>query len=521
MNIGTRKSMKRILWVGACLWLGTAAACSRNGNEGTPPGHNPPPVAGNINEHVHQFCSACHAYPPADIFPRTAWKEEVERGYVFFAQSGLALPAPPIDAVVKYYEERAPEQLPMVRPKLTKTPLPIRFEPIHLPGPPGTSPPAISNINLVNLHDKKRPTIVACEMRWGLVLALKPYEAKPAWQVLGKVPNPAHAEMVDLDGDGIQDILVADLGNFGPTDRRCGSVVWLRCRKDGGFTPITLLKDVGRVADVQAADFRGTGKLDLVVAAFGWQQTGEILFLENQTTDWSQPKFVPHVLDDRHGAIHVPVTDLNGDGKPDFVALISQDHETIVAFLNEGQGKFRKETIFTAPHPAYGSSGIQLVDMDGDGDLDILYTNGDTLDKPYLLKPYHGVQWLENQGRFPYTHHPITPMHGVHRALAADLTGTGKKDLVAVSFLPAEAFPQRQKMKLDSVLFLSQLSQGNFTCHSLENSSCDHVSCAVGDLYGTGRLDLVTGTFTSLNTGKAITIWRNRGPEKKQSPGRN
>ena len=58
-----------------------------------------------------------------------------------------------------------------------------------------------------------------------------------------------------------------------------------------------------------------------------------------------------HVVDERHGAIHVPVCDLNGDGRPDFVALISQEHETVVAFLNEGGGRFRKETLYTAPHP--------------------------------------------------------------------------------------------------------------------------------------------------------------------------
>jgi hypothetical protein len=45
---------------------------------------------------------------------------------------------------------------------------------------------------------------------------------------------------------------------------------------DGTFTPVILLKGVGRVADVQAADFNGDGKLDLVVGVFGWRNTGEI-----------------------------------------------------------------------------------------------------------------------------------------------------------------------------------------------------------------------------------------------------
>jgi hypothetical protein len=329
------------------------------------------------------------------------------------------------------------------------------------------------------------------------------------------VPNPAHAEVVDLDGDGVKDILVANLGSMEPEDHYEGSVVWLRGNRDGTtFTPFTLLKDVGRVADVQAADFRGVGKLDLVVAEFGLFRTGRVLYLENQTTDWSHPVFIPHVLDDRHGAIHVPVGDIDGDGRPDFVALISQEHETIVAFLNEGEGRFRKETIYTGPHPAYGSSGIQLVDLNGDGKLDVLYSNGDTMDPPYLLKPYHGIQWLENKGRFPFEHHAITPMFGVFRAVAADFRGCKKLDIAAVSYLPESRFPMRKRLDLDSVIYLEQTEPGQFVRHTLETVRCDHVTCVAGDVFGSRRIDLVTGNFLFSPSEHAITIWKNQGTDR-------
>src|SRR5262249_56104040 len=119
-----------------------------------------------------------------------------------------------------------------------------------------------------------------------------------------------------------------------------------------------------------------------IVAVFGWRNVGEIVLLENHTTDWNQPDFRPRTLDERHGTIHVPVADLNGDGWPDFVALISQEHEEVVAFLNQKDGTFQKETIWKAPHPAYGSSGIQLVDLDGDGKVDALYSTRDVLQLP-------------------------------------------------------------------------------------------------------------------------------------------
>ena len=435
--------------VGRSFWPALLAAGGLVGGcqpAAKPPSAAPPPPPPDLAEQIHQGCVACHAFPPPDTFPRWAWKEEVEQGYRFAAQSNMARVLPPIDSVIGWFEERAPEQLPPAEFTKSDTPLPVRFQRSSCPTLKLEEGTAVSNVNLVHLSDPKKLDVLACEMRTGRVLLYKPYEAQPAWQVLAQQPHPAHAEVVDLDGDGIKDILVANLGSFTPTDRHVGSVVWLRGRRDGSFTPITLLDGVGRVADVQAADFNGDGKLDLIVAAFGWRETGEIIYLENQTTDWDHPKFVPHVVDMRHGAIHVPVVDLNGDGKPDFVALISQEHETIVAFLNDGQGHFVKKTIYEALHPGYGSSGIQLVDMNGDGNVDILYTNGDVLDKPYILKPYHSIQWLENPGasKFPWVHHPLTPLYGVHRAVAADFCGHGRKDVVGVAFLPRTAFPQRR-----------------------------------------------------------------------------
>jgi hypothetical protein len=361
-------------------------------------------------------------------------------------------------------------------------------------------------------------------------MALRPYDPAPAWQVLYRTGsekgfNPAHAEVVDLDGDGRKDILVANLGSFPPTDRRCGSVVWLRQKEDKTFAPVTLLDGVGRVADVQAADFRGVGKLDLVVAVFGLHKEGAVLYLENQTTDWDHPHFEPHVLDPRPGAIHVPCRDvagkpidLDGDGRPDFVAVISQEHETVVAFLNQGDGKFREETIWAAPHPAYGSSGIQLADIDGDGAVDVLYTNGDVLDKPYLLKPYHGVQWLRNPGRgeFPWEHHPLGPMYGVHRAAAADFDGDGRLDVAACCYLPRgrtaeDGFPAAEVENCDAVILFRQTAEGRFERYTLETGTCDHVTCVAGDVFGTGRPDLVVGNFVSAGGPPPVTVWRNGG----------
>jgi hypothetical protein len=499
---------------GLSFWFVIRALPGPPAVETAPASAVPAAVAEATPEQVHSLCGACHAYPPPDTFPRSAWRKEVKQGYDFLRDSTLPSPYPSLESVVRYYETRAPLELPLPRSANASGEVPLRFDRRGFRSPDGGTFPSVSNVNLVHLFDPKRLDVLSCDMRSGQVSVLRPYEGKPTWRVLAKLPVPAHAEVVDLDGDGNLDVIVACLGSFYPSDSRAGSVVWLRGSADGTFTAIPLLEGVGRVADVQAADFNGDGKLDLVVAVFGWRKSGEILYLENRTKDWSKPVFVPHVVDKRRGAIHVPVCDLNGDGKPDFVALISQEHETIVAFLNEGDGHFRKETIYTAPHPAYGSSGIQLVDLNGDGLLDVLYTNGDSLDSHYL-KPFHGVQWLENRGTFPFVHHALTTMAGVMRAVAADLDGDGLLDVVAVSLLPRDKFPERAKLGLDSVILLRQIAPGQFARYWLEKGSCDHPTCAVGDLMGDGRLHLVTGNHYFSDPPPqtaAITIWQNVTP---------
>ncbi len=474
-----------------------------------------PPLREASGQQVRQFCGvACHPYPPPDSFPRWAWRKEVEQGFYFAERSRPDLPRPSLESVIAYYENRAPLELPLpsrpVAPGRPATRWQRRGHAI-----PGRKPfPEVVNVNVVRLTPRGKPQVLVCECdpleNTGRVLLFDPHAEPPTWKVLATLPCPVHTQVVDLDGDGHPDVLVACLGHFFPSDEKAGQVVWLRGRGEETFEPITLLRDVGRVADVRAADFRGTGRLDLVVAEFGWRQVGSVLLLENHTTDWARPRFVPRVLDERHGAIHVPVADLNGDGKPDFVALISQEHETVVAFLNEGKGRFRKEVIYQAPHPAYGSSGIQLVDLDGDGRLDVLYTNGDVLDKPFVLKPYHGIHWLENRGRFPFTHHRLADMPGVMRAVATDVDGDGDLDVLAVSYLPAEEFSRRDELDLDAVLWLEQTGKGTFVRRPLETKSCDHFTCAAGDLKGDGKVSLIVGNFWSTRQRPlrdALAIW--------------
>jgi hypothetical protein len=267
-----------------------------------------------------------------------------------------------------------------------------------------------------------------------------------------------------------------------------------------------------RVADVEAADFNGDGMLDIAAAAFGWRRVGQLAILENHTSDITQPSFVPRVVDDRPGAIHAVPTDLNRDGRTDLIALIAQQFETVVAYINTGTAdvSFTPQVIYQAPHPNWGSSGIEVVDLDDDGDSDVVLTHGDTFDDE-IVKPYHGIQWLENRGDFPFIARTLADLPGVSRAEAADLDGDGDLDIVAAAFMSAGS--DVDESSLASLVWLEQTRPGRFVRHTLEMGSPRHATLDVGDFDRDGDIDIVVGNFDVSGPHtlqSAVDVWENR-----------
>jgi hypothetical protein len=464
-----------------------------------------------FSDQVHRFCGDCHPYPTPDLFPRANWRDEVSRGFAFNRLSLTPLEEPDFEGVVRHYEELAPERLPDALVQHSPLPCPVTWTSKSVPAISGDAAPAISFLDYVALQPGQAPVIVASEMARGLVMSCDPRSDQPAWNILGRAKNPTTAVVADLDRDGVWDLIIADLGSFFPSAQTCGSVAWLRGQPDGTYLPAhSLLQDVGRVSDVRSADFTGDGLVDLVVASFGdtTSKVGGIYLLTGRTTSGEHPEFEVSVVDARYGGIHVPVIDLNHDGRPDFVALFSDEHEEVTAFLNQGAGAFQPQVLYSAPHPAFGSTGIQLVDLDSDGHQDILCTNGDFVDS--LLRPYHSVHWLRNcgDGSLRFEDRRLGYVYGAHRAVAGDVDNDGDLDVVAVAFLPEAWYPQRYERSVDAVILFEQLSPGDFARHTIESGTCDHVACLLADIRGTGRPELIVGGFflPGSNTGPALQI---------------
>jgi len=260
------------------------------------------------------------------------------------------------------------------------------------------------------------------------------------------------------------------------------------------------------VTDVRAGNFSGhTDRLlDLAVGQFGYAQ-GETRWMENRG-DW---QFKSRIVNTQSGCIHTPVADFDGDGNVEFAALISQEWEEVHWFRNLGRGRVADTIVWGSTNEDYGSSGLEVADLNRDGKPDLIYTNGDGFDYAVRgTRAWHGMQWLENTGGGHFTFHRVGDMPGAYGPCAADLNGDGFTDLLAVSCFADWANPA-------SVSMMAWLNDGqqNFTPVVLAHQPNHLVTAAVGDLDGTGVPVIVTGALHALppfDSLSNVTLWRRK-----------
>jgi FG-GAP-like repeat/FG-GAP repeat len=191
--------------------------------------------------------------------------------------------------------------------------------------------------------------------------------------------NPAAQELVvgDFNKDGKMDIAVANANS--------GDVGVLVGNGDGTFAAAVSYPITGYAPFyITAADLNGDGYLDLAVTAYtdGPAMVGVLLSNSEVPGTFGTVHFVAV----NGNPENIALGDLNKDGKTD-MAVTEADGATfdgqIEIFLNDGTGTFSAAPTAYTASTFGGVSGdsypldIQMFDMNGDGNLDLVYVNDD------------------------------------------------------------------------------------------------------------------------------------------------
>jgi len=484
-----------------------------------------------VDARVRAACKRCHLFPEPEILPRELWRAQLVTMRELVSTLPREFGGSPIGfslwEVAEWYKSRAPEVYSLPRSTTRKGSPPIRFQKRNLPlGSEGV--PAVATVGRIEEGQFAERDFVlsAVDMLDGGVHLISRSEGPLR---IGSAGNPVRTAPGDLNADGLTDLVVSDLGVLALSDELAGRVVAALQLPDGRFSFEPILEGVGRIADARPLDVDLDGDLDVVVASFGWRQSGGVYLLRNETAADGPLDFRKETIVLRAGAVSVvPIPARQPNAGPGFAVAFAQQYEFVSTFYpvsTESRGKasgdaaigsgYEERVVYRAPHPNWGMSNLESVDLDGDSDIDFLLAHGDTLDDGFAFKPYQGVMWLENLGGDEFEAHRIGALYGAHRAEAADFDGDGDLDVVAAGFLPQVPQPvPKDHMRVDSLVWFERAGE-EWIPWSIEVNHPRHTGLTVLDLDSDGRPDVVAPVnhaweIEEQEGGAEIEIWFNR-----------
>jgi hypothetical protein len=254
-------------------------------------------------------------------------------------------------------------------------------------------------------------------------------------QIISTSANTASSvHAADLDGDGDLDVLSASFGTFFSNPPRISKISWYENMDGTGrFSDERIITTAVDGANfVHTADLDGDGDQDVLAASIGdagMPDDNAVSWYEN--TDGVGNFGDPKVISDGQAAYPA---DLDGDGDIDIISAASSDFQgyvgdsNIVWFENnENDGNFTAKSHVILSAVEWGTSSVFAADLDGDGDLDVLTgsLNGGK------------VAWYENTdgvGDFGAQRVIATGMNQPTSIFAVDVDGDGDMDVLSSSF---------------------------------------------------------------------------------------
>jgi hypothetical protein len=235
-------------------------------------------------------------------------------------------------------------------------------------------------VKVMDFDGDGRPDIVVANQEDNTVSVYRNLSTGPGnFTFAQKVDFPAcsNAQCLavgDFDGDGKPDIAV--VGNSAGTSGASNVVVLRNISTPGNISFVSPVEvaSLNTPWSVAAGDFNGDGKLDLAVTVNG---AGKLNIYTNTSTVGNISFGAISPLSTGGGPQGLAVADLNGDGLPDIVVANtgSSFPSTVSVFPNQGNASFPSSTAYVTGSGSAAPNSVVIGDFDGDGRPDMAAGN--------------------------------------------------------------------------------------------------------------------------------------------------